>query len=396
VVDLKLAHYIWAGNLLGVGPDEVKDTIMSNEKLALLLTELGVDPPKKLSPTTGKLAYAFAKTDDDFLKLKEHDSEAVQLLVECRLGGKSTLAETRALRMIEIESRGLLPVNLTRKSTLRRALMAPPDHVIVEGDLSQIEARILVTIAGQEEVVQAFRDYDAGIGPDIYCVTASAFLGRPITKKNDPKERQLGKVIRLALGYGMGIDKFIVTAKRDGVILTPAQARTAHEWFKDNNQFVTQLWKNGNTALRMLCEGRKYTFGVDGCIVAKGDGLHLPSGRVLRYPGLQQEGNDEYGRPQYTWMNRRKKMRIYGAKVIENVCQALAGSVCGDGWLRLRGHMKVVLQAHDALASVVHKDQAEWAKQFMHAAMTAPVKWLPQLPVACDVGYAERYGDIEK
>lgn len=417
VLDTKIANYMWAGNLLGVSHEQVKDTIMSNDKLATLLMELGVDPPTKLSPATGKLAYAFAKTDDDFLALKEHENEAVQLLVTCRIGGKSTLAETRAKRMIEIAQRGTLPVylkyyaahtgrlgggdamnlqNLTRKSTLRRALMAPPNHVLVAGDLSQIEARILVTIAGQEDVVHAFREYDAGRGPDIYCVTASAFLGRPITKEANPKERQLGKVIRLALGYGMGIDKFIVTAKRDGVILTPQTAATAHAWYRDNSAYIERLWRAGGTALRMLIEGREYAFGLNDCIIVKGDGIHLPSGRVLRYPGLEECGVDTYNRPRYRYLNRKKWMYIYGAKVIENICQSLAGSVCGDGWLRLRGKLKIVLQAHDELVGVVHQEQAEWASQLMQSALTAPANWLPTLPIAANVGYAIRYGDIEK
>lgn len=415
VVDTKMSNYIWAGNLLGVTPEEVKTTIMSNDKLALALTELGVDPPTKLSPSTGKVAYAFAKTDEEFLDLKEHENEAVQLLVECRLGGKSTLAETRAYRLLGVAERGLLPIylkyyaahtgrlgggdalnmqNLPQKSPLRRALCAPPAHLLVGGDLSQIEARLLATVAGQHDVVQAFKDYDAGIGPDIYCVTASAFLGRPVTKA-DRKERQLGKVIRLALGYGMGVPKFINTARKDGVILTPADAQAAHSWFRDASPAIKQLWKNADFALKKLLAGESWTFGCNDCIEVRADGLHLPSGRVIRYPGLAVEP-DEQGRPQYSYLNRRKRMKIYGAKVVENIMQSLAGSVCGDAWLRLRGKMKVVLQAHDELVSVVHATQVEWGKATMKWAMTYPVAWLPSLPVACSIGAAFRYGDVEK
>jgi DNA polymerase len=79
-------------------------------------------------------------------------------------------------------------------------------------DLSQIEARILAYLAGQEDVVEAFRAYDEGRGPDIYCVTASTIFGREITR-DDEKERMIGKVVRLALGYGMSHVKFARVAK---------------------------------------------------------------------------------------------------------------------------------------------------------------------------------------
>ena len=118
-------------------------------------------------------------------------------------------------------------------------------------------------------------DFDAGIGPDIYCVTTSSFLGIPVTKETHPDERRLGKVIRLALGYGMGVPKFIVTARRDNVRLTIPQADTAHKWFRSNNQYVVQMWAQGETALKKLEAGEEYAFRVNRCIVVRADGIHL-------------------------------------------------------------------------------------------------------------------------
>lgn len=414
IVNRKQTNYLWLANLLGCTADEVKDIIMSNDKMAAVLTELGVDPPKKLSPTTGKVALAFAKTDQDFLALKEHEDETVQLLVETRLGGKSTLAETRALRLVDISRRGPLPVmlkhyaaltgrlgggdainmqNLPRKGELRDSLCAPPNHRLLGGDLSQIEARVLAFIAGQEDVTAAFLAFDEDRGPDIYCVTASGFLGRTITKADKP-ERQLGKVVRLALGYGMGVDKFIATAKKDGVVLTPQQAYAAHSWFKTHNEYIARLWKAAGKALEKLLAGEEWTFGKDGCIVVKADGIHLPSGRMLRYPGLEREKGD-YGW-EYTYLNRKKRVKIYGAKVVENICQSVAGSIVMDAWIRLRGKMHVVMQVHDELVGVVHEEQEAAGLEMMHRALTAPVPWLPGLPVACEVGAAFRYGHIVK
>jgi DNA polymerase len=91
------------------GITEKKD-LMSNPKFAGMLRSHGVEPPMKVSPTTGKETYAFAKGDEDFVALLEHDNENVQTLMAARLGNKSTIEETRTQRFIDIAKRGPLPV----------------------------------------------------------------------------------------------------------------------------------------------------------------------------------------------------------------------------------------------------------------------------------------------
>ena len=89
-----------------------KDTLMSNDKFAEMLGLAGIVPPRKISPTTGKETWAFAKTDEGFKALLDHESSLVQALASARLGVKSTLEETRTQRFIEISKRGLLPIPL--------------------------------------------------------------------------------------------------------------------------------------------------------------------------------------------------------------------------------------------------------------------------------------------
>jgi len=83
-----------------------KDELMSNDKFAQLLSELGVDPPHKISPTTNREAWAFAKTDEDFKALANHPDDRVQALVAARHGNKTTFEETRTQRFIDIAKRG--------------------------------------------------------------------------------------------------------------------------------------------------------------------------------------------------------------------------------------------------------------------------------------------------
>ena len=187
-----------------------KDIIMSNEKFAKLLRKRGVDVPMKVSKATGKETYAFAKTDIAFLELQEHPDPVVQTLVAARLGLKSTLEETRTKAMIEVSQRGRLPImlhyygahtgrfsggdklnlqNLPARgnTTLRRALKAPKGYKVISCDSAQIEARVVAYLAGQSDLVQAFREKR-----DVYSEFATEIYGRKITKDDKP-ERFVGK-----------------------------------------------------------------------------------------------------------------------------------------------------------------------------------------------------------
>jgi DNA polymerase len=169
-----------------------KDSLMSNDKFAELLMLLGVEPPTKISARTGKQAWAFAKTDEEFKALLEHADPRVQALVSARLGNKTTLEETRTQRFIDIALRGSLPVpikyyaahtgrwggddkinlqNLPSRgqnaNKLKLSIEAPEGYVIIDSDSSQIEARTVAWLAGQNDLVEAFDK-----GEDVYKIMA--------------------------------------------------------------------------------------------------------------------------------------------------------------------------------------------------------------------------------
>ena len=157
--------------------------LRSAEKFATLLRNYGVEPPTKISLTTGKETYAFAKTDEDFVALMdEHENPIVQQLVAVRLKTKSTLNETRTLAMLDMSSRGNTPIyykysgadqthrlsggdktnfqNLPRKGVLRNTICAPPGYRIVVVDSANIEARVVDTLAMQTDVMEIYRKSD--------------------------------------------------------------------------------------------------------------------------------------------------------------------------------------------------------------------------------------------
>ena len=187
--------------LVSLGVEE-KD-LASNDKFADLLRLLGVSPPTKISKTTGKEAFAFAKTDAMFQALENHDNEKVALLCEARVAVKSTQARTRAQRFFDISMRGALPVplyyyaahtgriqaakgqginlqNLKRGSFLRNAIMAPIGYRVVVVDLSQIEPRVLAWLADYEYLLDIFR-----AGGDPYAMFGAQMFGIPGLNKNE-------------------------------------------------------------------------------------------------------------------------------------------------------------------------------------------------------------------
>ena len=214
--------------------EEVRKKLCSNPQFAKVLQSYGITPPTKTSPTTGKETFAFAKNDEGFIALTEHENPTVQHLCAVRLGTKSTLEESRIERFIRIRgrNRGRLPIPLKyygahtgrwsgmdsvnlqnlpsrdkKKKALKNSVVAPEGSVVINCDSSQIEARVLAWLAGQTSVVEQFRK-----GEDVYSIFASKIYDRPISKK-DPVERFVGKTCILGLGYGTGALKLKHTLK---------------------------------------------------------------------------------------------------------------------------------------------------------------------------------------
>lgn len=213
------------GLLMKLKVDEA--ALASNDKFAEVLKVMGVEPPMKISKTTGKNAFAFAKNDSAFQALINHDREDIALLCEARLAVKSTLERTRAQRFLDIAQRGPLPVplnyysahtgryggsrgsginmqNLKRGSFLRKAIYAPDGYILVVADLSQIEARVLAWLADYRDMLKAFAS-----GKDPYAEFGAVMFGIPgMTKDSHPALRQSAKSAVLGAGYGLGWANF--------------------------------------------------------------------------------------------------------------------------------------------------------------------------------------------
>jgi DNA polymerase I-like protein with 3'-5' exonuclease and polymerase domains len=383
-----------------------KDVLMSNPKFAELLRTMGVEPPMKISPANGLETFAFAKSDAEFKELLEHPDERVQALVAARLGTKSTLEETRTERFINIAKRGKLPVplryyaahtgrwggddklnlqNLPARGTnaLKNAILAPPGYVIIDADSSQIEARVLAWLSGQTDLVDAFAK-----GEDVYKIMASSIYSKPI-EEITKNERFVGKTTILGAGYGMGAEKFQGQLLGFGTTTPLAECMRIIDVYRKTYPMIPQLWKQAGKCLDAMLRGVVNGIGVQpqALHMDSENGFVLPNGYFLTYNSLHKNGTE------YTYKSRNGYTRIYGGKVVENLCQAIARCVIGEQMVRMSQKYRVVLTVHDAVACVVPEAEAEEAQKYIEECMRWTPEWATGLPLNCESGIGRNYGE---
>lgn len=390
-----------------------KETLMSNDKFAEILKSLKVDPPTKISARTGKQAWAFAKTDEDFKALAEHPDLRVQALVAARLGTKTTLEETRTQRFIDIAKRGKLPVpikyyaahtgrwggddkinlqNLPSRGAnankLKLSIKAPDGYVLVDADSSQIEARTVAWLAGQDDLVEAFDR-----GEDVYKIMASAIYNKPVQEVTK-EERFVGKTTILGAGYGMGAKKFQVQLKVLGTDVSESECQRIITIYRSTYLKIPSLWKQAGRCLEAIIANNACSLGLEGVVEfsAKDKGFKLPSGLWQRYEGLKKV-TDPQGNTQYEYKTRKGMVKLYGGKIVENICQAVARCVIAEQMLKIGNKYRPVLTVHDAVACLVPKSEAAEGQKYIEECMRWRPLWAQTLPLNCESGVGESYGE---
>ena len=393
-----------------------RSIIMSNDKFAAKLIELGVTPPRKTSKTTGKETYAFAKSDKEFTDLLESDDADVQALVAARLGVKTTIAETRALKFLETAKRGPLPVYLNfwgAKTTgrysggnsinwqnipargpsagLRDALLAPLGYTVLVGDSSNIELRTVMALAGQDDVLLKLQN-----GVDLYCDFASKLFGRTITKA-DKGERFLGKTAMLGLQYGAGAKRFqemVRLAKRTDPTVELIDLDRAYaivDLYRSVHYKVVELWKRcDKVILPDIANGcSMINVDVNGWFITQWDGFGRPGEPGVMYNELKYDGNE------WTYLMGKVRVGIHGAKVVENLSQHAAMRIVMWQTARINQRYPVKLSVHDEAVCVVPNDELDEARAYMEECLAMTPKWCRSIPVACETGVGGSYGDAK-
>ena len=384
----------------GTDHEHVQKALRSSAQFAAMLEGLGVDAPMKLSPTTGKFTFAFAKTDEAFRALLEHDDERVQVVCAARLGLKSTLEETRTQRFIGMGERGKLAIplryagartyrwsgadsvnlqNLPRKSKIKEAIRAPEGYTIVGADLSNIELRVGLWLAGQMDKLKAL-----GEGRDLYKDFASTVFGVPYDEVTDD-QRFIGKTSQLSLIYGVGAKKLRAAIKSGSKVdIGETESQRIVDLYRREYAHVKAAWDHGERALTAVHQNKRMSYGRRGLVQVLGEeGVLLPSELVLRYPKLCHIV--EEGKTHWAYTTRKGREFIYGAKFFQGVVQSLARCVIGESMIRIDRRYPTLLTIHDADYILAPDNDVEAAKAFVYTEMCKAPKWMPDIPLNATV-----------
>lgn len=279
---------------------------------------------------------------------------------------------------------------------IRTAFVAAPGHTFHVCDFSAIEARVIAWLAGENWVLDVFRE-----GGDIYCRTASKMFGVPVEKHGANAElRQKGKIAVLALGYGGGVSALeAMGGARLG--LSEDEEKEIVQLWRKSNQNITQLWQTLEAAAIKAIQTGESVRVNRGIVVGRQWGMltiTLPSGRTLCYPrvsiGIERNdgrrGDHEIIEYEGTNQTTKKwgKIRTYGGKLTENVVQAIARDILGVVILRAReAGLPVVFHIHDEI--IVEAAPGQTLQQ-VEDLFSKPITWCSDLPLK-GAGYTTPY-----
>jgi len=392
----------------------VKEDLMSNPKFAELLKQFGVEPPMKESHTTGKKTYAFAKTDEEFKALLEHDDPRVQILTAARLGNKSTIEETRTEQFINIANRGLLPVplkyagatvshrwsgvdgvnlqNLPRTSPLRKAICAPKGYKIVAADLSNIELRLAYWFAKSHSKIDQIRK-----GVDLYKQSA-AEITNTLYDEVDKDLRFIFKVVNLSGIYGVGAVKMHSILKQGGVDKSLEEVKRIVYAYRDTNPELLRAWADAGTMLDSVRDGKNYKMGNGNIISSMKDGMMKPNGMALGLPNLRKLRTDD---GKEAWVYDKLMGRtlipeyIHPSKTFQRCIQSLARDIIGEQLVAVAKKYNVVMTIHDELVMLCPEEDVDGCVAYVTKCMTTAPLWCHDLPLGCEVGVGDNYGEAK-
>lgn len=293
-------------------------------------------------------------------------------------------------------------------TALRGMFIAQPGNVLYVADFAAVEARVTMWLADQEDALEAFRKYDNKEGPDIYCVMAEKLYKRPIDKEKDPKERQLGKLSILGAGFGMGAEKMMAHAAKEGVIIDESMAKFLIDGYRGSYNMVPDLWRGLEKAAMDAVERpgeifryKRIAYQTVTDRAGKWITAILPNGRRLWYR------NPETKEVWVTYKSGDRKLvkqlfiedrkgsftfqkSIWGGVHTENVVQAVARDLlaCAIHRVEALGY-SVILHAHDEPVAEVPEGFGS-IEEYTRAVAEVP-SWAKGCPIAAEGWKGFRY-----
>lgn len=273
---------------------------------------------------------------------------------------------------------------------IRTAIVAKEGHTFLVADYHAIEAVCIAYLAGEKWRLNVF----AGDGKIYEASYAQAFgVPKESIKKGSP-ERQKGKIMELALGYGGG-PSAMLNFGADKLGLDPEQLQELVDKWRAASPAVTRFWRSAEKAAKAAIRtpGRVFKLANGCAYIRDKDALRLilPSGRRLSYWGawLDDENSIRFmGQNQTT--RKWERMETWGGRLVENIVQAFARDILAEAMLRLEdAGYRVVFSVHDEVIVEAPKDAAVEEVQRI---MAQPVKWAPGLDKYLHAdGYATKF-----
>lgn len=304
----------------------------------------------------------------------------------------------RLVKIGDLEEFEMNYANVTQilSELIRTAFVAKPGHVFHVCDFSAIEARVIAWLAGENWVLDVFRN-----GGDIYCATASQMFGVPVEKHGRNSHlRQKGKISVLALGYGGGIAALEAMGGSKLGLSELEEKETVKLW-RGANPNIVKLWSViERAAVTAIKTGKTVTINRGVAIGYRWGMLliTLPSGRTICYPrariGMEYDDGwrGDHEIIEYEGLNQTTKkwetIRTYGGKLTENVVQAIARDILGIVILRARREeLPIVFHVHDEIIveSPISRSLAD-----VEALFSEPIDWCCDLPLK-GAGYTTPY-----
>lgn len=373
-------------------PEDLAKACRSRATFQKLLEGRGVEVGTKVSPRTGKVTPALAKSDAFMRGLENHPDPVVRRLAEVRLQVASTIKQSRAQRFLDVGAPMPVPLlyygthtgrasgqdklnlqNLPSRGDagrLRHALKAPPGHKLVIVDSSQIEVRMLAWLAGEEGLLEVFRQ-----GGDPY----RAFGARRYQTTPEgvtDLQRKVAKAAVLALGYGQGANGFLRYCEQYGVPVTQLhEAEAIVRDYRSAYPAIKRFW--------YACMDEATQTGRQ----------RLTSGRLVTYPDMANEGRDVVFQRHKIFSKTagRDTVKLWPGLAAENRTQAEARDVVMWQTLLVAEKYRAVLSVHDEAVLCVPEEQAEQALADALGAFATAPPWAEGLPVAGEGQISDHY-----
>lgn len=287
---------------------------------------------------------------------------------------------------IEMLDLGFKSIPDTLSQLIRTAFIPRQGSTFAVCDFSAIEARVLAWLAGEEWVLDVFRN-----GGDIYCSTASKMFHKPVEKHGLNSDlRPKGKVAVLALGYGGGVSALDAMGGQKLGMTEQEEKDTVRMW-RDANPMITKFWHDVEEAALKVIQGFQKTarLGIRKQISAEEKearvamagrtvrdysvrdsylefSMHegwlvcrLPSGRKISWPEAQVTVNRFGGQSvRYKGINQKTNkwgwLETFGGKLVENITQAVARDCLAHVLLQLDDiGIRTVFHVHDEVVCEV-------------------------------------------